>query len=137
MSKQTLFQVLRFLCVGSVVTLIDCIVYTLCLLANLPINLSKGLSFVAAVIFAYYAHKKWTFRIPRHSTKQIILFFNLYIFNLGLNVVSNNLFLDWLGHSFMGFALSFLGATTLCAITNFIGQKYLVFAPEKIGAQVK
>jgi len=127
MSVKSFSQISRFLLVGTLVTLVDSIFYTISLILNLPIPVSKALSFLGAVGVGFVLHSRWTFAVKKTSLNQLILFFLLYLVNLGINVVSNSFFLDLVGYSLFGFIFSFLAATTLCAITNFMGQKYIVF----------
>lgn len=127
MSRKQIFQISRFLLVGSFVTLIDSVIYTLCLLLNLPIPLSKALGFIGAVCVGFVLHSRWTWAVKKTSFHQLGLFFVLYLVNLVLNVVSNDLLLEVAGYSVWGLVFAFLGATTFCAVVNYMGQKYLVF----------
>lgn len=127
MTRDNFLQISRFLLVGSLVTLIDSIIYAFCLFLDLPIPLSKALSFIGAVCVAFFMHSRWTFALKKTSVYQLVLFFGLYLVNLPLNVISNSLFLELVGISVWGLVFAFLSATTLCAITNFTGQKYIVF----------
>ncbi len=127
MSRESFQQIVRFLLVGTVVTIVDSLFYTISLLLQLPIPVAKALGFLGAVAVGYKLHSRWTFNLQKTTYQQFVLFFLLYTFNLGLNVISNSLFLNLAGYSFLGFVFSFLAATTLCAITNFLGQKFFVF----------
>lgn len=127
MSRESFLQISRFLLVGTAVTLVDSILYTVSLILNFPIPVSKTLGFLGAVGVGFILHSRWTFAVKKTSMNQLILFFMLYSVNLVLNVYSNSFFLDLAGYSLFGFVFSFLAATTLCAFTNFFGQKYMVF----------
>lgn len=127
MSRESILQIVRFLLVGSFVTLIDAVIYAICLFLNFPIPVAKALGFIGAVSVAFVLHSRWTFAVKKTSAYQLFLFFCLYLINLVLNVASNSLFLQLVGFSIWGLIFSFLSATTLCAVVNFTGQKYLVF----------
>ncbi len=117
----------RFLIVGSSTVLIDLLAYiTLSGLITIR-PIAKGISFALGSIYSYQMNRVWTFKSGSAYSKQIILFFVVYIFGLILNVTSNQFFINHL--YFYKYQIAFIFATLLSAIFNFTLMKKLVFRP--------
>lgn len=86
-------------------------------------NLAKGISFVLGTILAYLLNKYWTFCKKEKSSCQFIKFITLYFCTLQINIWINQLCLQ----TSKNFLLSFVGATIISTILNFIGQKWWIF----------
>jgi putative flippase GtrA len=93
------------------------------LLNLLPHDPAKAISFILGTIVAFIINKYWTFEKHETSVSQILKFGILYTLTLGANVMTNNLVLDLSRHVL----LSFLIATGVSTVLNFIGQKWWVF----------
>jgi putative flippase GtrA len=115
-------EIIRFIVVGSVAVLIDFLIYNLCLNVFSTI-LSKIISFISGSTIAFVANKWWTFGLKNNKSKEIIKFGLLYLFTMLLNTVTNNLIFNSIDDK----NLSFIFATGLSSILNFLGQKYWVF----------
>lgn len=121
MSK-TKKELKRFLVAGLSAVGTDLAVYYL-LLNFLVNNLAKGISFLAGTVVAFIINKYWTFEKSEKSFIEVIRFGLLYSITLGANVLINKLVLD----NSRIVILSFIIATGVSTILNFIGQKFWVF----------
>ena len=93
------------------------------LLNFLSYEVSKGISFVIGSVVAFLLNKYWTFKKPEKSYIEMIQFGVLYSTTLGLNVMTNKIVLD----NTNMVLVSFLVATGISTILNFVGQKWWVF----------
>lgn len=116
-------ELLRFLVAGVSAVATDTTVYFL-LIQLVDKNISKGVSFVAGTVVAYFINKYWTFKKPQKSLQEVIKFATLYITILLVNILVNygiNLvFPNYL-------VLAFLGAKGTSTVLNFLCQKFWVF----------
>ena len=121
-------KVLRFIIVGGSSVLIDLFVYKLLLYASINTTLSKGISFIAVALYAYYFNRKWTFEAGKASLKQGLLFFSTYLFSLSINVNTNATLIQAIPNNISyRIGIAFIIATTLSAMFNFIMMEKLVF----------
>lgn len=121
MSK-TKKELKRFLVAGLSAVGTDLCVYYL-LLNFLANNFAKGISFLVGTVVAFIINKYWTFGKNEKSFIEVIRFGLLYSITLGANVLVNMLVLDNSGIVI----LSFIIATGISTVLNFIGQKFWVF----------
>lgn len=121
MSK-TKKELKRFIVAGFSAVGIDLGIYYL-LLNFLPNYLSKGISFLSGTVVAFIINKYWTFEKNEKSYIEIIRFGFLYSITLGANVLINKMVLENSGIVI----LSFIVATGVSTVLNFIGQKFWVF----------
>ena len=112
----------KFLVAGLSAVGTDLLVYYL-LLNFLNYEVSKGISFLTGSVVAFIINKYWTFNKPKISYKEMIKFGVLYSITLGLNIMTNKIVLDYTSLVL----LSFLIATGVSTILNFVGQKWWVF----------
>ena len=112
----------KFLFAGLAAVGTDLLVYYL-LLNLLSTEMSKGISFIIGSVVAFVINKYWTFEKPEKSYKEMIRFGVLYLTTLGLNVMTNKIVLDYTDIVLV----SFIVATGISTILNFVGQKLLVF----------
>ena len=113
----------KFLFAGLAAVGTDLLVYYLLLYLLTP-EVSKGISFIVGSVVAFIINKYWTFEKPEKSYREIILFSVLYSTTLGLNVITNKIVLDYTSMVLV----SFLVATGISTILNFVGQKWWVFS---------
>lgn len=121
MSK-TKKELTRFIVAGFSAVATDLITYYL-LLNFLSTFISKSISFLLGTIVAFFMNKYWTFEKKERLYIEILRFAILYSLTLGANVLVNKLVLDNSGIVI----LSFVIATAVSTIINFIGQKFWVF----------
>ena len=115
-------QIQRFIFAGLSAVFTDLIGY-ITLLNFLNHDFAKTISFILGSIVAFIINKYWTFERHLRSLNEIIKFILLYGTTLGLNIFTNRFSLDLTDMIF----LSFLIATGLSTVVNFIGQKFWVF----------
>lgn len=94
------------------------------LLEFFPHSVSKGVSFLLGTIVAYFFNKYWTFEKQEKSLTEIARFGMLYSMTLGANVMTNKATLMVSGNMIL---FSFLVATSVSTVLNFVGQKWWVF----------
>ena len=112
----------KFLFAGLAAVGTDLLVYYL-LLNLLSTEMSKGISFIIGSVVAFVINKYWTFEKPEKSYKEMIRFGVLYLTTLGLNLMTNKIVLDYTDIVLV----SFIVATGISTILNFVGQKWWVF----------
>lgn len=116
-------QVKRFLICGSAAALTDMGTYYLFLMGMTP-SPAKALSFICGAFIAYLGNKYFTFEQPVTCYREFSRFSALYLTTFMINVGTNKLsLLLFPGAVF----LSFLIATFVTMVCNFLGQKFLVF----------
>lgn len=121
-------EIVVFLVVGALTVLIDFLTYRMLLwLGMFGIDISKGISFLAGTLFAYFANRLWTFGYKGRSARSAMRFVLLYSLTLSANVAINALILKVLGGIPVVFYLAFLIATGVSATLNFVGMKLFVF----------
>ena len=117
-----------FLFVGFSAVGLDLITYYF-LLHNggLDLDVAKMAGFLAGAAFAYFANRYFTFSHSGSMALSMVKFVLLYAVTLALNILSNNLMFHWLlGFDYRLF-VSFLFATSLSTIANYVGMKFYVF----------
>jgi putative flippase GtrA len=120
--KKSKKEIKRFLIAGSGAVLTDFVTYYL-MLNFLSHNIAKTISFLLGTVVAFILNKYWTFENKQKSFKQIIQFLFLYMLTLTINIFTNSFVLNITGLVL----LSFVIATGVSTILNFIGQKWWVF----------
>ncbi len=121
MSK-TKKELKRFFVAGISAVTTDLVAYYF-LLNFVSYDKAKAISFFLGTIVAFIINKYWTFEKYEKSYKELIMFGALYATTLGVNVITNKIILENTKIVF----LSFLIATGISTVLNFIGQKWWVF----------
>jgi len=117
----------RFLIIGFITVFIDLTVYFLLINLSVETLFSKGISFSIGAIFAYFANRAYTFKSNIKGLVRFFIFLILYLSTLLLNVSSNEIILSFLSHYNFALIIAFIIATSLSAVLNFVGMKYVVF----------
>lgn len=118
-----------FIIVGSMTVLVDFSVYRGLLWSGLtPIELAKGVGFVAGTLFAYFVNKFWTFAHKDHASGSVFRFAVLYSLTLAANIYINQLGIKLMQGKSLALVMAFLIATTISAALNFLGMKWFVFS---------
>jgi putative flippase GtrA len=100
------------------------------LLFLMPSSFAKTISFICGAVYAYQFNRLWTFRAGKATLPQALKFGFVYGTNLGVNVGANATMLTLLPLVYpWRLDLAFLMATGTSAALNFIGMKWLAFAP--------
>ena len=123
-------QLGRFLIVGATTVLIDFLTYRMLIRMGLSVWISKAVGFIAGTIFAYFTNKTWTFQAKVGGRRVFIKFLLVYFINLGINVSVNSGLVAVLGKEEIDLWSAFVAATGCSATLNFLGMKFLVFAPK-------
>ncbi|MDQ8201919.1 GtrA family protein [Pelagicoccus sp. SDUM812003] len=122
--QRTLRQVTRFALVSGISLGIDYGIYQLLTeIAGLDSSWAKRLSFACIFIWAYFAHKHFTFRNRGFNPAEPIRFSLLYFSGWAINSVVH----DLTAADANGSNPAFIAATFVWAVWNFIGQKLFVF----------
>ena len=115
-------EIRRFIFVGLIVLITDMsIYYTLIKIINYDV--AKVIAFVFGTIVAFVLNKLWTFQKYQKKFSEVWQFIVLYTFALLVNVVTNHFVIDLTNLIFF----SYLVATTMSTMINFLGQKLWVF----------
>ncbi len=115
-------EIPKFIIVGLSAVFTDFISY-IALLYFLQHDYAKTISFILGSIVAFNLNKYWTFKRYLNNKYEIIKFIMLYTTTLYLNISTNRLSLELTDM----ILLSFVVATGVSTIVNFIGQKFWVF----------
>jgi putative flippase GtrA len=147
-SRETYIELTKFGIVGAMCFGMDLsIYYGLTMLPWMPTFVAKSLSVVSSTLFNYYLNKTWTWGQNNRDAKRFTRYIALYSVSGLLNVLSNELFLQWLPdnefqmlivHTEQAIQkpfftikldkfLAVIGATVVGMVVNFIGQKWWVF----------
>lgn len=113
----------RFIVTGILAVTSDMLCYYL-LINFIPVDIAKGLSFIAGSFVAFFMNKLWTFENTAAVHSTAIQFSCLYSTTFIANVSVNHLVLIIFSDMTM---LAFLAATGASTILNFIGMKFWVF----------
>ena len=120
-------EILRFLLIGSSTVLLDLICYYILIQFDILTSISKGLSFSIGAIYAYIANKSFTFKHKHYRLSQFFLFLLLYLSTLLVNVIVNEILLNFFSRTSASLIFAFFSATFASASLNFLGMKYIVF----------
>ena len=122
-------QLKRFILIGLLTVLIDYFFYIIFIQIISNISIAKSISFISGALFAYFANGYWTFNRLRRSGIQFVLFASLYLSSLSINVLINTFLIELgLTNNFIiNVNFSFLVATSISALCNYMGMKYIVF----------
>ena len=116
-------EIYKFLIVGSSSVLLDFIIYRILVSSGLDVSSSKLLSFVSGSVFGFILNKYWTFNSKKKAFKEIIYYIVLYTITAYLNIEVNKFVLGLYTNTLF----SFLCATGVSTVINFLGQKFIVF----------
>lgn len=121
-------QILKFMSVGALNTIIDAAVYYL-LTRFLPFFavqpvMAKGISYVVGMINSFFWNRSWTFKSSVSMSRSAILFTLTHVAALGVNAGVMALGLDILH---LPEIVSFVLATSASFIWNFSLNKWVVF----------
>lgn len=118
----SLAELCRFGVGGGSAVLTDFVGYLV--LKNMTdVSVAKGISFVLGSIVGFVINKLWTFGSRRFSWQEIFRYIALYAVSATVNTAVNKGVLN-ISRSTL---LSFLVATGVSTVMNFVGQKFFVF----------
>ena len=116
-------KIIKFLITGGSSTLLDFIVY-MTLSSSLGITISKFMSMTISSIYSFFINKNWTFlNKEKVSSILVIKYILCVIINITINSFTNLLVYNLTGNKI----ISFIIATGVAMIANFLIQKEIVF----------
>jgi putative flippase GtrA len=122
--RQLRGELARFALVGGIAVAIDgATYYTLVRFGSLDPVASKRISFATGAAWAFFANKFFTFQTRGFALQQPVFFTLVYLVGWLLNSVVHDLVLRACHQP----VVAFLAATSISTMTNFAGQKWLVF----------
>jgi putative flippase GtrA len=123
-NNKNFLEIYRFIIVGIGSVSIDFLFYYLFIYFEiLDPNNSKRISFIIGAIFAFYANRNYVFKVNEKKFSQYIMFSILYFISFVLNSVVH----DYVFLISKFTIIAFLCATFVSTVTNFIGQKFIIF----------
>ncbi len=123
MSKNFI-EAYRYILVGICSVAIDFIFYYIFINLNIfDPNNSKRLSFIIGALFAFFANRNYVFQVREKKISQFFYFCVLYLISFILNSVIHDLVYFLLNNTFV----SFLSATAASTLTNYVGQKFIIY----------
>lgn len=126
--KKLNFELARYFLVGVVSVSVDAVVYYLLTTTALASpGVAKRISFVIGSTWAFLANKFFTFRKKDKVIREPVAFAMVYLFGFIANGYVHDLTLEIWNVG----PLSFILATGLSTVTNYLGQKFIVFAKRK------
>lgn len=125
-------SIFRFIAVGLSTVAIDYAVYSVLLDNGIERSVGKSLSFICGVLYSYLLNKNWTFEFKGSASRSAAKYFLLYGGTLAINVAVNDYTMDLVTSKGVDrHAQSFILATAISAIANFIGMRYYAFKPAR------
>lgn len=126
--RKSFLEIYRFILVGICSVSIDFLFYYLFIYLDfIGPNNSKRISFIIGAIFAFYANRHYVFRVDEKKISQYLMFSFLYFTSFILNSLVHDYVLIVTNLTL----LSFLCATFVSTVTNFTGQKFIIFKENK------
>lgn len=128
LSKAATLEIMRFLVVGGVAVLIDgCFYFYFTNWEIMEASWAKRLSFLLGSFWAFFMNKYFTFRQKGFSFTQPVLFGLVYLTGFFLNSLLHDLTLVFSKIELFAFTV----ATGISTVSNFLGQKWIVFKSQK------
>ena len=120
--RPDLNEYIRFLIAGSLVFIIDFFLYK-AFFPHTSIVFAKAVAYIGGTITGFCINKIWTFKSKKFFWREIFKYIFLYTCTAGINTFVNKYVFVFTGL----FIFSYLVATGISTIINFIGQKYFIF----------
>ena len=121
-------ELTAFMIVGALTVWVDFVGYrSLIEFGLMSVDMAKATGFLGGTLFAYFAHRFWTFGHKPHVPGSAGRFAVLYASTLGANVLVNSLALKLHADAMYAIQLAFLLATSVSTCLNFLGMKLFVF----------
>ena len=112
-------QGIRFLIIGCVNTGFSYLVYALFLFLGLAYPLANLLAMITGVCFGFLTNSKLVFKFKGNFLKYLLLWFTLYIVNIGIIWI-------FVGFNCTPYLAGFL-ALPIITLLSYIAQKNLIF----------
>lgn len=122
-------ELLRYIFVGGMTTLVNYSIYYVLLKLKVHWLFANSLSWVGAVIFAYYTNKKYVFKSINESKKAFVSFVLLRLLTLFVETGCLSLLIDLLHIQPM---VSKMIVSFITIISNYVLCKLKVFKKENV-----
>jgi len=123
-NKKIFFETYRFILIGLCTVTIDFIFYYIFIFFDIfDPNNAKRISFIVGAIFAFFANRSYVFRVSIKKISQPIFFSILYLTSFLLNSLVH----DYVYLLTNITLISFLVATSVSTISNYSGQKFIIY----------
>ncbi|MBL1418934.1 MAG: GtrA family protein [Alphaproteobacteria bacterium] len=118
-------QLIRFLIVGGLATVVNYIIFFILYKQfNIYYNLASAIGFLSGLLVGYPLNKKWTYQADSSDKSQILRYGGVYACSLIISIGCLEFFVQVAGVSPVYANVGAIVVTTCC---NFIGTKYFVF----------
>lgn len=122
------WELVTYIFFGGCTTLVSFGVQYLSLLAGFPTSVNTTLSWIFAVLFAFFTNRIWVFNSPTKGflpfIKQLFAFFGARLFSFLVELAIMMVLVSWLGFPEMWVKV---GASVIVLILNYILSKLVVF----------
>ena len=123
--NKNLVELITYIIVGGLTTLVNFVVYFACTSANLHYLLANVISWVVAVLFAYFANRKYVFKSEANSQKtEFIQFVSLRAVTLIVESVLLFIFVQML---LINENIAKIVVSVVTVIGNYVFCKFLIF----------
>jgi putative flippase GtrA len=121
-------EIKYFIIIGILTVIIDYFSYSCIIFLHPNTILAKTIGYIFGATFSFFTNRSITFsKNDKKYWPHLIRFISLNMTTLFVNVYFNYIILIALKNFILNFQLSFLLATSVSAILNFTGMKWLVF----------
>lgn len=123
-------QMIKFVVTGFCGLFTDVSVYRLLVKMAVHVTPAKAMGCLAGTVVVFFINRAWTFSARNGSAAQVLRFGLLYGTTIMLNTTLNTIGLKLLPHPWQ---VSFVFATGVTTVINFLGSKFVVFRPHSAG----
>ncbi|MEJ8737704.1 GtrA family protein [Erysipelotrichaceae bacterium HCN-30851] len=124
-NKKNIVELITYIIVGGLTTLVNFVVYFACTSASLHYLVANVISWVVAVLFAYFANRKYVFKSETNSQKtEFIQFVSLRAVTL---IVESILLFVFVQLLFMNENIAKIVVSVVTVIGNYVFCKFLIF----------
>lgn len=127
MKKENLNELIRYIITGVCTTLVNYIIFVLCLYINKDMYLTANtIAWIGAVLFAYYTNKKYVFKSDGNSKQEFQSFLILRL----LTLLIENVLLYVLIQLLMPVLIAKITVSFITIMSNYILCKCKIFKKE-------
>lgn len=124
-SRKNIIELITYIIVGGLTTLVNFIVYFACTSANLHYLVANVISWIVAVLFAYFVNRKYVFKSEANSQKtEFIQFVSLRAVTL---IVESILLFIFVQLVLMNENIAKIVVSVVTVIGNYVFCKFLIF----------
>lgn len=116
-------QLIKFILVGIVATLINFLTYFICMQFNISVVIAAILGYITGLCFSFIFGKNWVFNNNDPNFMLVLIKF-IFVYVTGLLI---HTLLTYLLESKIDYKIAWLIGTFFSTVNNFLGSKYLAF----------